>query len=858
MKNLILPLGFISIMTAGFAACGSDKPSASSVSSDQTALSKDDANAKKKKKPGPDCLDTYQVESQAQLSAIRDCPSSTYILNNDISLNGLWTPIASFSGSLDGRGRTISGLTITAGNNAAFISSTTNTAVITDLNFSGARVTGGSSVAILVGTNAGKVTRCKSVSGAATGFNDVGGLVGTNSGPIDAGIVTGGTVQGIQQSAKSTNSGLLDHIGGLVGFNKAAAISNSSSTATVTAAADSVSIGGLIGANGDVFRTGNAALSFVAGGPVTNCSFAGSVTQQGYSAKSTSEFTSNVGGLIGLNRKGAVSNSTSSGGVARPNSSRRLLFAMGGLVGTNDDGVIVNSSSTASVTGGSLDGAIGGLVGYGGTIMSSYATGTVNGTGFVGGLAGSGARNIYHSHANGLVSGSGYLGGLIGYAGGSNIFYSSSASEVELLGAGIGAGLVAFGGKVTDSYATGSVTGDDVDSILGGLAGMAVQITRSFATGRLAGPGTLGGLMGKSSSAPKVLDSFWDTQVSGVTASAGGIGKTTAALRDRSSYPSSWDFNNVWSQSGSGAPQIRDFADNAPSGPPLCGNGSLATPVRSPALNIWNADELLVLQRKIPGYSRFALACDLDLGGMEWTPIKNFSADFDGNYRKISHLTITTPGDGNVGLFSAFTTSATVEHVWLKDVNINVTGARNVGGIVGRAGGGAWLAANSVTGKINGGSSPNIGGLAGSNSDSTQIIYSYSKASVAGSGGRSTCIGGLVGLNDGTARIMASYAAGLVTGTTAGGIAGCNSAGASVFLTNIWDKQATGQATSAGAAVGKTTAEMQQKSGYPAFDFVVAFAMPDSGSGYPVMACHLNENTGAFLQPSGQGCAHDL
>ena len=85
---------------------------------------------------------------------------------------------------------------------------------------------------------------------------------------------------------------------------------------------------------------------------------------------------------------------------------------VGGLVGRNSGGTISNSSATGAVTG---TNSVGGLVGYNeGTISNSYATGAVIGTVYVGGLVGYNEGTISNSYATGAVTGTIRVGGLVG------------------------------------------------------------------------------------------------------------------------------------------------------------------------------------------------------------------------------------------------------------------------------------------------------------------------------------------------------------------------------------------------------------------------------------------------------------
>jgi hypothetical protein len=88
-----------------------------------------------------------------------------------------------------------------------------------------------------------------------------------------------------------------------------------------------------------------------------------------------------VGGLVGINDEGTVSNSYSTGSVSG-------YKCVGGLVGWKDEGIIDNSYSTCSVSG---NRSVGGLVGdNSGTVSNCYSTGSVSGTTDVGGLIGRG------------------------------------------------------------------------------------------------------------------------------------------------------------------------------------------------------------------------------------------------------------------------------------------------------------------------------------------------------------------------------------------------------------------------------------------------------------------------------------
>ena len=114
-----------------------------------------------------------------------------------------------------------------------------------------------------------------------------------------------------------------------------------------------------------------------------------------------------VGALAGSS-EGSISTSYATGTV-------KGGYYVGGLVGDNENGTIWTSYAMVAVTGMTH---VGGLVGYNaptGSIQASYATGAVSGTTDVGGLVG---RNnggaIRASYATGVVSGTTDVGGLVG------------------------------------------------------------------------------------------------------------------------------------------------------------------------------------------------------------------------------------------------------------------------------------------------------------------------------------------------------------------------------------------------------------------------------------------------------------
>ena len=262
--------------------------------------------------------------------------------------------------------------------------------------------------------------------------------------------------------------------------------------------------------------------------------------------------SSSLGGLVGLNYNGTISNCYSTGTVTGGSGSEYL----GGLVGLNY-GTISNCYSTGAVSGGN-SGDLGGLTGYNhGTVSNCYSTGTVtggSGSQYLGGLVGYNDATISNCYSTGTVTGgnnSGGLGGLVGanYNGTvSNCYSTGNVSggdnSVEL------GGLVGlnYNGTISNCYSTGTVTGGSGSGYLGGLVGLNYgTISNCYSTGTVSGGSgsfNFGGLVGINDNGT-ITTCFWDTKTSSLSTSAGGTGKTSVQMETESTF-TGWDFNDIW------------------------------------------------------------------------------------------------------------------------------------------------------------------------------------------------------------------------------------------------------------------------------------------------------------------------
>lgn len=123
--------------------------------------------------------------------------------------------------------------------------------------------------------------------------------------------------------------------------------------------------------------------------------------------------------------------------------------------------------------------------------------------------------------------------------------------HVDVTGNGKTGGLAGEidGGTITKSYVTGNVTGtgDEVGGLAGSLS--SGNVTESYAAAVVSGNDRVGGLIGYDEN-NSVVSSFWDTTVSGQSASGGGsgaIGKATADMQAKSTFQAAgWDFAGTW------------------------------------------------------------------------------------------------------------------------------------------------------------------------------------------------------------------------------------------------------------------------------------------------------------------------
>lgn len=218
---------------------------------------------------------------------------------------------------------------------------------------------------------------------------------------------------------------------------------------------------------------------------------------------------SSIGGIVGRNNGGTISNCTSSvditGSVNSP---------VGGIVGSSDSGTIENCRNTGSinVTCSSSDIGIGGIVGKtsNGTVKTCENTGKVT------------------------VGGKGLIGGIVGYAvGGSKVSNCRNSGSIDGNESKTGGIVGENYGAVLKCYNTGDVCSDGT---AGGIAGRNVSenvgsgstVENCYNIGDVSGSGDVGGVVGHNNNSNyynSTVKNCYNTGavISGNSSNVGGV-----------------------------------------------------------------------------------------------------------------------------------------------------------------------------------------------------------------------------------------------------------------------------------------------------------------------------------------------
>lgn len=443
---------------------------------------------------GGDGASPLQIVDIYGLQGLDSTPTFNAVLMNDIDASGTsswnagagFNPIGSaflYDGNFDGQGNVITNLTINRGTAGVGLfsilqggASVSNVGLV-DVSIRGATNTGG-----LIGSNNGVVSNSY-VTGTVTGlFANAGGLLGNNSGTVNTSYATA-VVNGDAR------------VGGLVGRNDGSIVA-SYATGTVNGTTE---VGGLVGLN-------------ESSGVIQDSYWDSYTTNQStgigsdLSAQSVGELNGNwAAAPDAYSELSYLGFNFTSDWFITEDSSRPMLraflnsgnisniYQLQGMSANLGSYYILTQNIDASATATSVAAGNSGNYSdiWGGRGFAPVGT---TGLAFRGGLNGAGFA------IDGLTINRGNLNdvGLFGYTSAAT-FSEVGLTNIDITGNNQVGGLVGYhsGGSITQSYTTGSVTGE---MSVGGLAGYSTgNITQSYATGSVTGQFVVGGLAGQSS-----------------------------------------------------------------------------------------------------------------------------------------------------------------------------------------------------------------------------------------------------------------------------------------------------------------------------------------------------------------------
>ncbi len=415
-------------------------------------------------------------------------------------------------------------------------------------------------------------------------------------------------------------------------------------------------------------------------------------------------------------------------------------YSLGKLANIKLVDIIVNSEQSDYV---------GGLAGYSsGKVVNCSVTGnsSIIGGSYTGGLVGYATGLINKSYTDCTVKGSYGAGGLIGRA------YNSDTPSTM---------------SVSECYTSGNISGIEAGGLIGTLEG--AQLVNSFSVGNAVGSSYEGGLVGFFSSGaiskcytlsnagmvgdglPDLTSSYFNGDML-VWNIASSQMKTTIEMQQVSTYPD-WDFETVWSiEEGKSYPILKNLP--AP---------NFNTTEIVSTVEVSTAEQLMAMSENLSG--NYKLVADIDLAGIDWTPIgafwEPFAGTLDGNGYSINNLNVSYKN--YAGLFGY--NQGNLMNVRLVNIIIESPYNYKVGGLV--ADNSGLISNCSVSGNSSIVGCDMTGGLVGKNSglisncsvigNSTVVGYCYT--------------GGLVGDSEGT--VKKSYTECSVEGTyTTGGLVG--------------------------------------------------------------------------------------
>ena len=750
-----------------------------------------------------------------------DVLSYNFALKNDINASDVKDYVAigtdnanGFTGTFDGRGNRIIGLTVDKVNgqniaHAGIFSTVGEGGVVKDVNIYSGTFTGTTTAGAVAGVNSGRIEGIVTFGNTVTSNGNAGGIVGVNnSGSFSKNETTGSTNDGVLTNGiydvESTGSVIAGSstavAGGLVGTNDGG-LANSFSDSAVTVKVDNqnpvTTAGGLGGVVGVNTEKGNVqyvdSLGVTNGGATGSSNIGGIIgTNNGnmYSGYNESIVSGNdkVGGIIGENKSGkTVSNVVNATSVTGATKGNDISEYVGGLVGSNS-GSVTNGRNNGTITGTKYVGGMVGSNAQGATLTNlvNDSSAEILGVTYVGGIAGSNSGTITADEDNdnlvnrGSITGHTYVGGVAGVNTSTGKIANTNNSVVLNANEDVAGTAEYFGGVVgqNSGLIDGATNTSDIDitavggSYVGGIIGQNTASGRLegkiLNQGSVAGKSNVGGIIGLNEN-EKVLQGAASNRLTvtnegNVTAEDGGAAGIFYANTGNISYA---DITNTGTVTGGSEP------DSVTGGLFGTNSGEITNSTLTNTGIVTSGGTVGGLIGNNSGSatdSTFTnsgtVSGNTNVGGLFGTNSGKFETS-----SLINTVNGQVIGTNNVGGLIGYNTGEIIGG--RKDVNVTDVGyykykiynngvitikgnGSNIGGLIGNNttenGKTGSLTAGYNTGAINASGSTNVGGIAGSNSGTIDQVFNtvYNTDGTKGAITGGTNVGGLVGTNSGT------------------------------------------------------------------------------------------------------------
>ena len=706
-----------------------------------------------------------------------------------------------FSGIFDGRGFRILGLNVGSGSetdaveNAGIFTKIAAGGTVRDLRVYASNFYGTNAAGAIAGENNGTITgvttlgnRVEASGGNTTieGVADVngaaGGVAGVNKGTIteinasdivvangkDGKQVTAGGVAGVNRGTIGT---ALNENGELPsGVTESVITADSAVTAS---SGSTYSLGGVVGVN-----TENGTVTLADSTGVTN----GRAGVENFNAEH------NIGGIAGVNdgtmvslyNESIIMGHSAVGGVAGVNNGEmRNAVNATTVTSTNGTDSTTNAENTGGIAGkntGTISGGrnagavqgvdnVGGMVGRntkkadgsGGILenLSNAIAATINGTKYVGGIAGSNAGEITAQSAltnEGAITGVSYVGGIVGNNAAGGSISGSSITE--------GGGLTNLA-SVSGTQYVGGIAGNNYGTIENTNSGAnLVALAGSDGTA----PSYFGGVTGQNSGVISNVGntSNIDLTVAGGSYVGGITGMNTKDGKFEGSLVNEGNITGLSEVGGIAGENENDYVlqgtqndDGSITRLQVTNTGNV-TATNGGAAGIFYENEGEIKYADITNEGTIEGRAENETGG------ENTGGLFGVNIGDITNSTLTNKGivtggtntGGLIGRNSGNVSGSSL----INEAGAKVSGGENTGGLIGyntgEITGGRAKADNRMeyyadrivnNGNVSG--SSNVGGLIGTNVDGGKLTAGYNTGAVKGTGDN---VGGIAGTNAGT------------------------------------------------------------------------------------------------------------